>query len=297
MAQYGELYFAEKEEDINVSKYLMKLPDNLRNKIIKWTLNMTNEVKITWGVEGGKVQLPMTYSMYRKMSPKVRKDLFAKIEKQLLQRNVTHVTLPKLIKDQAFETLQECTSHYIKPFFIMEAISFMVQEQIIAKKLQHTEVIILDGNKRDVDMMIDFIYPYINHLTIISKVPQRFQEKADCIFRDVGLNMQVLSYTKGAISQGDIIIDTHYEDPLMIRFCKKGALYLDLANHPEKTVILKQRKKEVLIKEEFLLIKDQVIVSSKKAEMLLTMNRTFHRDYRETMKRLKKHNIEIYKLV
>lgn len=297
MAKYAELYFAEQEENIPMNKYLMKLPENLRNKMINWKLALKYEDKTTWDIPGERVQMPMTYGMYRKMPLSLRSELFKKIEKRLSQKGITHVMLPSLIHTSPFQLIKECTGHYIKPFFIMEIIHFIAKEKIIDKELQDIEVVILDGNTQDVDMIVDFIYPYINHLTLISKRPERFEEKAQDIFTDVGLNMQVLSYTKGAISQGDIIIDTHYDDPSVIHLCRQGALYLDIGNHAEKTIMLVERQKGVLVIDQFLLAKKGEVVSTTKAELLLTMDQVFNRNYKETMKRLKSQSIEVYKLL
>ena len=109
--------------------------------------------------------------------------------------------------------------------------------------------------------------------------------------------MQVLSYTKGAISQGDIIIDTHYDDPSVIHLCKPQALYLDIGNHIEKTMMLLERQKEVLVVDRFLLIKEGEVVNTTKAELLLTMDQVFHRNYKQTMNNLKSKNIKVYKLL
>lgn len=297
MAKYAELYFAEKEENIPMNRHLMRLPQNLRNKMIQWKLALKYEDKTTWEVPGERIQMPMTYTMYKQMPLTLRSEIFKKIEKRLTQKDITHVMLPNLMRTSPFETIRECTGHDIKPFFIMEIIYFIAREKVIDKKLQHLEVVILDGNRRDVDMIIDFIYPYINHLTVISSMPERFKEKAEYIFDDVGLNMQVLSYTKGAVSQGDIIIDTHYDDPSVIHLCKAGALYLDIGNHVEKTMMLIERQREVLVVDRFLLEKKGEVVSATKAELLLTMDRVFNRNYKETMKRLKSHNIQVYKLL
>ncbi len=297
MAKYAELYFAEKEENIPMNKHLMRLPQNLRNKIIQWKLALKYEEKITWEVTGEQVQMPMTYTMYRNMPLTLRSELFKKIEKRLSQKGITHVMLPSIISTSPFEKIKECAGHYIKPFFIMEVIHFVINERIVPKALKDVEVVILDGNIDDVDMIIDFIYPYINHLTVLSNRPERFKQKSEEIFNDVGLNMQVLSYTKGAMSQGDIIIDTHYDDPSVIHLCKPQTIYLDIANHVEKTIMLIERQKEVLVVDQFLLIKKGEIVSTTKAELLLTMDRVFNRNYKETMKRLKSQNIKVYKLL
>ena len=297
MAKYAELYFAEKEENIPMNKHFMKLPPNLRNKIIQWKLALKYEEKVTWEVAGEKVQMPMTYTMYRNMPLTVRSEFFKKMERRLSQKGITHVMLPSLISTSPFEIIQECTGHYIKPFFIMEVIHFVIKERIIEKELKDLEVVILDGNRQDVDMIIEFIYPYINHLTVLSNTPDRFKQKAEEIFNDVGLNMQVLSYTKGAVSQGDIIIDTHYDDPSVIHLCKPGTIYLDIANHAEKTIMLLERQKEVLVVDQFLLVKKGEIISATKAELLLTMKQVFNRNYKETMKRLKSQNIKVYKLL
>lgn len=296
MAKYAELYFAEQEEDIPIGGYLMKLPINLRNKVIKWKLALKSEEKMTWGVMGEKIQLPMTYSIYKSMTPRVRSDLFKKMEKKLKQNDITHVILPTLINTSPFETIQACTGNYIKPFFVMEIIRYIAKERLVDKKLQHLEVIILDGNRKDVDMMIDLIYPHINHLTIITHSPNRFKQKAEEIFEDVGLNMQILSNTKGAISQGDIIIDTHYDDPSVIGFCKAKTLYLDMGNHAEKTIMLIERGSSACVVDQFLLKKQDQIVNSTQAEVLLTMKEVFTRDYKQTMQRLKKQKIEVFKL-
>ena len=297
MAKYAELYFAEKEENIPMNKYLMRLPENLRNKMIQWKLALKYEDKTTWDLLGERIQMPMTYTMYRKMPLSLRSEIFKRIEKRLSQKGITHVILPNLIHTSPFETITECTGQYIKPFFIMEIINFIAKEDIVNKELQHIEVVVLDGNPQDVDMIIDFIYPYINHLTVVSKNPERFKEKVENIFDDVGLNMQVLSYTKGAISQADLIIDTHYDDPAVIHLCKAGTLYLDIGNHVEKTMMLLERQKEVLVVDQFLLAKEGEVVSTSKAELLLTMDQVFTRNYKETMKRLRSQNIKVYKLL
>lgn len=297
MAKYAELYFAEKEENILMNKYLMRLPENLRNKILKWKLALKCEEEIKWEIQGEHIQMPMTYTMYRKMPLKLRSEIFGKIEKRLEKRGITHVILPSLINTSPFQTIQECTGNYIKPFFIMEIIYFIAQKKLVDKELKHLEIVILDGNRKEVDMIIDFIYPHINHLTVITDTPERFQQKAEEIFDDVGLNMQVLSYTKGALSQGDIVIDTHYDDPTVIHLCKSKTIYLDIGNHAEKTIMLLERQNGVLVVDKFLLTKNGEVVSIAKAELLLTINEVFTRSHKETMKRLKKQNIEIYKLI
>lgn len=297
MAQYAELYFAKQEDDIPINKYLMKLPDNMRNQIIKWKPTLEYKDSVTWGIQGAEIQMPLTYTMYRKMPGLLRKQIFKKIEKKLQKREITHVILPNTMKTFPFENMKKCTGNDIKPFFMMEMIDFLTKENIVGKDLQDVEVIILDGNTKDVDIMIDFIYPYINHLTIISKSPDRFKEKAEIILEDVGLNMQVLSYTKGAISQGDIIIDTHYDDPSIIGFCKAGALYLDIGNHIEKTNMLLERRRKAQVIDQFLLIKNNQVASLAKAEALLDLGTLFSRNYKETMKRIKEEKVKVYKFV
>ena len=297
MLKYAELYFADKEEDIPMNKHLLKLPENIRNKIIKWRLALKYEEKTTWQVTGERVQIPMTYTMYRKMPLTLRSQMFKKIERNLLDKGVTHAMLPRLMNVSPFEQIKECTGDYIKPFFIMDIIKFVVNHKVVGKSLQNLEVVVLDGNEKDVDIIIDLIYPYINHLTIVSDKPERFKQKVEDIFSDLGLNMQVLSYTKGAISQGDIIIDTHYDDPSVIHLCKPQALYLDIGNHIEKTMMLLERQKEVLVVDRFLLIKEGEVVNTTKAELLLTMDQVFHRNYKQTMNNLKSKNIKVYKLL
>lgn len=292
---YAELYFAEKEEDIPINKYLMKLPDQIRNKIIKWKLGIEYEEEITWGIRGEKVQLPMTYTMYRKMPLTLRSELFKKIEKGFQQRGITDVILPKLIRTSPFNQIRQYTGSHIKALWIMEMIYFIEREKIIDKKRQYLEIVILDGNEAEVDMIIDLIYPYINHLTIISRKPERFDKKSEAIFHDVGLNIRILSYTKAAISQGDIIIDTHYDDPSVIRFCKQDAVYIDIGNNIEKTNMLLERQSKTSVVNEFKLVKNGEVVSLEKAELLLSVSKILKRDYKETMRRLEMENIKIYK--
>ena len=296
MAQYAELYFAESEEDIPINRYLMKLAPSIRNQIIKWKLGLKYEAKYIWGVKGEEIQLPMTYTMYKTMPCVVRSHLFKKIEKRLLQRDITHVILPKTMRICPFQTIQGCTGNYIRPFFIMDIIRFISKHRLLNKDLKDLEIIILDGSKSDVYMIIDFIYPYINYLTIITNDPARFENQVENIFDDVGLNIQVLSYNKTSIAQGDIIIDTHYDDPSVIHFCKKNAVYLDMGNHIEKTAMLLEKQNKIPVIDEFFLTKNDQVVSTAKAEVLLTIANLFSRDYQETMRRLKKEKIEIKKL-
>ena len=284
MARYAELYFSDKE----VGRY--------QSMILRWRPRLKYEDETIWGIQGEKIELPMTYTDYRQMPLKIRDKVFKKIEKQLKKRTITHVLIPRLMGSCPFEDISESRGSHIKPFFMMELIGFIIDKKLIGKDLQDIEVVILDGDEKEVDMLIDLIYPYINHLTIVTKNPERFKQKEVDIFDDVGLNMQVLSYTKGAISQGDIIIDTHYYDPGIIRLCKAKSVYLDMGSNSEKTVMLIESQREVLVIDQFLLEKNNEVVSLAKAEMLLKMNKVFSRNYKETMKRLKKENIKVYKL-
>ena len=147
MLKYAELYFADKEEDIPMNKHLLKLPENIRNKIIKWRLALKYEEKTTWQVTGERVQIPMTYTMYRKMPLTLRSQMFKKIERNLLDKGVTHAMLPRLMNVSPFEQIKECTGDYIKPFFIMEIIKFVVNHKVVGKSLQNLEVVVLDGNE------------------------------------------------------------------------------------------------------------------------------------------------------
>lgn len=297
MAQYGELYFAEKEEDIPINQYLMKLTPYVRNKIIKWKLSLKSKEKTVWGVDGEIIQLPMTYTMYRTMPSGARNSLFEKIEKKLLQKDITHVILPKIMRSSPFKQIKECRGNHIKVYFIMDIIHYISQQRLVNKDLKDLEIIILDGNQKDVPMIIDLIYPYINYLTIMTDHPEDFQEQAVSIFEDVGLNIQVLSYNKTAMGQGDIIIDTHYDDPSVIRFCKKESIYLDMGNHSEKTTMLLERQNQVPVVDEFFLTKGKQIVSIAEAEVLLTMGNLLSWDYKETIRQIKKEKIKINSLL
>lgn len=285
MGEYAELHFAEKEQ----SKF--------KNMFLRWRPNLKYEEQTIWGQQGKKVQMPMTYTGYRQMPIGLRTHVFENIERKLHKNGITHVILPKSISTCPFKNIQMCIGDDIKSFFIMEVIHFIVKESITDKELHNMEVVILDGNKTQVDILIDLIYPYINNLAVITTEPERFKQKSKDIFDDVGLNMQVLSYTKGAISQGDIIIDTHCDDPTVIHLCKEKAVYLDIGNNAEKTAILLDRQRNVFLTDKFLLEKDGEVLSLAKAELILTMNGVFARSYIETMKRLKKYDIKIYKLI
>lgn len=296
MSQYAQMYFAEKEEDIPINRYLLKLPPAFRDRILKWKLAMKYEEITVWGVPGERIQMPMTYTMYRKMHLPIRRSIFKKMESKLLQRGITHVLLPKVLKTSPFFNIQDCKGDHVKPFFIMEAIRFISNQKKTSKDLKDLEIIILDGNIKDVNMIVDFIYPHVNYLTIITENPEDFTEKVENIFDDVGLNVRIASYNKATISQGDIIIDTHYDDPGIIHYCKKHALYIDMGNHIEKTIMLLEKQNTVHVIDEFLLIQNEEVLSIDQAELILVMKGMFRQDYNETMKILKKENITIRNL-
>ena len=297
MGQYAELYFAEKEDDIPINKYLMKLAPSIRNRIIKWKVPLKYEGETIWDIKGERVQLPMTYTMYRTMASTMKKGLFQKIEKRLLKRDISYVIQPNTMRVCPFKAIEECTGNDIKPFFIMDIIRFISNNRLINKDLKDLEVMILDGNKKDVYRMIELVYPYINYLSIITNEPERFENLAKNIFDDVGLNIQVLSYNKTAIAQGDIIIDTHYDDPSVICFCKKDAVYIDMGNHLEKTAMLLERQQHIPVINDFLLIQHNQVVSTAQAEVLLTINGLIKDDYQRTIRELKKRTIKIKNLI
>lgn len=296
MSQYAQMYFAEKEEDIPIAKTLMRLPSGFRDRIIKWKKAMKYGDILMWGVAGKAVQLPMTYTMYKNMSPQRREKIFKKLEIQLINDGITYILLPRILKTSPFTNIQDCKGDYIKPFLTTVVIRYIANEKIISKELKDIEVVILDGNKGDVDMILDIIYPHINYLSIITNYPERFEKKAEYIFQEVGLNVTISSYNKPAISQGDIVIDTHYDDPGIIHFCKKNSVYIDMGNHIEKTVMLLEKQKDVMIVDEFFLAKDEEVLRIDQAELVLSIKGVFGEDYNETIRKIKKENIVIKQL-
>lgn len=298
MPTYANIYFAEKQEDIPMKKVIMRLPERTRDRIIRWKLPLKSEKIIMWQVEGEKIQLPMTYTMYRLMNQDIRNSIFKKLEKSIHKKGIEHVLLPSVLRNSPFSNLNYYKGEYIKPFFIMDVIKAIVCKRLISKSLKDVEIIIVDnGNEKELEMIIDLIYPHINNLTIITNAPERFDVKIENIFSDVGLNVRTSSYNNVAISQGDIIIDTNYDDLGIIKFCKNNAIYIDIGNHAEKTIMLGERKRTVTIINDFLLSWNSETISTCSAELIMTAKGIFSPDYNDVVAILKQENIIIKNLI
>lgn len=115
---------------------------------------------------------------------------------------------------------------------------------VAGKNFGQLEIFILDKNHLLTQILIDAIYPHVNYLTIITDTKEIYAQKEHDIFKDVGLNIQILNYNKLYLKNADVIINTGMNCDFAHALGKK-VLYFDLSGRKDNFTDFKIKRPDV----------------------------------------------------
>ena len=158
--------------------------------------------------------------------------------------------------------------NYFFAFVIMDAIKKFLPNH--KKKLSESEILILDSNFYLTNIVLDNIYEHVNYLTVVTQQKNLYKKKEYEIFRDTGLNLQVLDYKKNLINESDIIININFDDNHFFNAIKKNVLYFDLSDSKKKySDELKIKRPDIFVFDKLNLLYKNNLIDNKTFEMIL----------------------------
>ena len=127
-------------------------------------------------------------------------------------------------------------------------------------------------------MVLDILYPHINYLSIYTENPQNFLQKADEIYEEYGLRLEIFSDIKNKqFETFNIILNCsknmyHYDYKI-----QKNAFFFDIIQNDKKMHCLMSRRSDLLLSNGLLLKLENKNYSSKQIEAILRITEhSFH---------------------
>lgn len=217
--------------------------------ILDWYIHKFNPYKaerlVILQEEGYKIKLPLTEHELVNDEKKAT-HIINKTMSSLQDYDVTIAMLPRY-----YENIQQdigvkiATGRDMIPFVVMNSIVNALD--MLQKELKLANIVVL-GSSEYAESFIRNIYPEVNFLSLLTDVNlDRYENLANEIFYDTGLNMQLGRRSKSSLSNADIIIDVSYKDE-KFDFCfKRGSVYFNFSGNKEKTASLISKRDDMLI--------------------------------------------------
>lgn len=233
--KFAILDYVQNKDDIPIKNKIIK---NSPDKFFDWYIKKFNPYKLErlniYEIEGFKITMPFTKQDLYNRILFVNK-IFEKTEKVLNNYNVT--SLIKHMTKEYFNDFYIATGKNLMPFFLVDCFKKVVE--ITKKDLKNIEVLIISGNNKLINMILDNIYLDVNYITILIDKDKNFdlKNKISDIYYDSGLNISIMQNLRD-ISSADIIINTSDMLPRYDNFFKSGAVFLDLTNNKDRLISL-----------------------------------------------------------
>ncbi len=248
----------------------IKLPQKFKNIYIKRNIPIKISDLDLLGMKGHNISIPyINDKEYIENATKLLYDTLTEME-------VKSIKIPNTINWSYDRTIPACSGFYIWPFFLRDAIHKACK--VFNKEVKKAEVLIIDGFPDLTLDIINILSEYINFLSVLSEESEYLEEKSENIIENCGLDLQVYS-NDSLVESADIIINAQMElHGLESRF-KRKAIYFDLAGNKEQTVLLAEKRKDMLIADGFYVRDDYTYIDNVTLETLLTCKYPLLRKY------------------
>ena len=252
------LRYADREEDIAISLWIKKLPNCLKDLYIEKRNPYTVKETELLGARGFDVILPVTGDYAKKHCDKM--DCLLKRTMDEFEKTGCDIAAaPYGVKLPA--GLPQADGKIIFAFYLMDIIHKIYK--YTDRDIRTAEIVILDGGNFLTELVVDVIYPNVNYLSIYTDRKENFEEKADYIYEDCGLNVQVFSNTKNALLRNaDIVINCAMELENFDYFFKRNSLYLDVNKNRQKLLRLMAKRRDMVCIDDIKLKADRLFIMS-----------------------------------
>lgn len=258
--KFAEITTSSQKEAFGLSKFFLKFPDF----IIHWYLSRHPFSIQETNLENVKGYHVTIYPQAENM------------EKLLLKLQQKEVDILLTDCDIDFPSIIDISyGNIIHSLLILEAAKKAMKRQ--SKTLQYSKFLIVDGEENFItNIVLDSLYPFVNYLSIYTKRPEYFLQKAEEIYEEYGLRLELFSDTR-LFQPFNIIINCSHNMENYDYKIQKNAFFFDVAQNKQKMQHLMARRNDLLLSNGLLLKWNNKTYLSKQIEVLLRITeRSFY---------------------
>lgn len=235
--------YAESYDDVGVNEFIKKMPKFIYDMYIQRKNPYTYKKINILESEGFEVTVPFTKELVE--------ELYLKAE-NLLRRTIDDFYIKDVgiavIPDSMpfVEGIRKSFGRAIMCFYINDIIKVLLEKQ--NKDLKDAKILVIDGGNFITNMIINELYENVNYLTFYTSDINNFEEKAEYILSESGLNVNIVQSIKNvAFKEADVIINCAMDMENSDYFFKNGAIYIDIAQNKPKLKRLTERREDMII--------------------------------------------------
>lgn len=274
MNPYSIIGIIEKSEDNKYFKLKKHLPRKIYLYYIKkYTKTIIKESEYL-GEKGDIIMLPFTMEEFEGLDEKYRKTYIDKVFKKYdIKYLYAETSLSKIVRkiDETFIIQYNTILLYIMFPQIMERA--LKENQIDMKEMRLT---IIDSGDWKIEYILELLINDLNHLTIITKRPEYFNEFVDIIYDNTGLVTEVISEFSEKEDSSDLIIDMSKD-----RYKYQKVVIIDMESDKTKRQYQYSRKKDACIIYDIMVCSGNQVVDNELLGFFLLRNHPNFRDFLE----------------
>ncbi len=259
----GLVRYCKKEEAPGTKGVAKRLP----KKLVEWCTETfhpyTFQEMTLLGVAGYEIILFLRHDEEKEESVKHQR-ILEELLRDFCDKDVEIVIPPE---QGVFPTniIRIAEGKAVKGLFALEAVKKVMKRQ--GKALKDCHIVIVDGGNFLTKMTLDVVYPNVNFLAVYTDRAEDFAEKAEEIYEDCGLNLQIFSSPKNEImKEADAVLNCGCEMGNFDYAMKKGAFYFDIAGNRRKLRRLLVRRDDLFLADGLVLKKDGKFYSAAQVE-------------------------------
>ena len=233
--KFAEITTSKKKEEFGMPKFFLKFPDF----IIHWYLLHHPFYIQETNLENAKGYHVTIYQQAEN------------IEKLLWELQQKEVDILLLYCDIAFPSIIDISyGNILHSLLVLEAAKKAIKRQ--SKTLQHSKFLIIDGKENFMtNIVLDSLYPFVNYLSIYTERPEYFLQRAEEIYEEYGLRLELFSDTR-LFQAFNIVINCSNDMENYDYKLQKNAFFFDVAQNDlllSNGLLLKWNKKTYLSKQ------------------------------------------------
>ncbi|MEY8321162.1 hypothetical protein AAK894_08795 [Lachnospiraceae bacterium 46-61] len=266
--KFAEISYSTKKEDFGIKGFFLKFPNYILNWYLMRFCPFYIQQTTLANVEGYTVKIYKPYENY-KTEKQIQKLIL------LLQKKETDVLL--IHHDMLFPHIIDIAyGNIINALFVLDISKKAIKRQ--SQTLQQSKFLIIDGENDITNMVLDILYPHVNYLSIYTEQPQNFFQKADEIYEEYGLRLEIFSDIKNKQFETFNIILNCSENMYAYDYkIQKNAFFFDMIQNHKKMRCLMSRRNDLLLSNGLLLKWENKNYSSKQIEAILRITEhSFH---------------------
>ena|GEM_PF-2771835 len=258
---------AGKDAAMDFPRRLKCIPKKWRAKAetdyVRNELPVTKEVVTYFGVNGIKIILPYTFYQLQDFEVQEIKEIFECIIRREGVQNIVanERLLPYIQVDKVAD------GNLIPLLFTNEIIEWIRNKHEISEKEQH--IVIMDSGGFAPGFVLSHFEDTLNHLTIITKREQYFEEYVEYMYEQTGLLVSVVSDAVQIKVEGNIVLDLCEIERGEYRYYPNNSIVIQFFYDKEKTKKIIVERKDLKYYNKIYLHNDDELVDNKLFQAVL----------------------------